>query len=96
MKTARLNIVLEPDEKVQAEQLAAAYGRRTGTEMTLSSYVRYLLRQAAVDASDTSALKQQRLPLPATNSPNEDAVRFRVNNWKSTGSRSRPSPSGTM
>ena len=69
MKTARLNIVLEPDEKVQAEQLAAAYGRRTGTEMTLSSYVRYLLRQAAVDASDTSALKQQRLPLPATNSP---------------------------
>ena len=66
MKTARLNIVLEPDEKERAEQLAAAYGRRTGTEMTLSSYVRLLLRQAALATGD---LNQQRLPQPAPTSP---------------------------
>lgn len=69
MKTARLNIVLEPDEKYQAEQLAAEYGRRTGTEMTLSSYVRYLLRQAALDTIDASAFKQELLPLPTSSSP---------------------------
>jgi uncharacterized protein len=66
MKTARLNIVLEPDEKERAEQLAAAYGRRTGTEMTLSSYVRLLLRQADQGAGDP---KQQRPPLSAAKSP---------------------------
>jgi uncharacterized protein len=63
MKTARLNIVLEPDEKKQAEKLAAEHGRLTGTEMTLSSYVRYLLRQAAL------ALPQQRLPLSPPSEP---------------------------
>ena len=67
MKTARLNIVLEPDEKAQAERLAAAYGRRTGTEMTLSSYVRYLLRQAALETIDASS--QQPLPPPNTSGP---------------------------
>jgi uncharacterized protein len=69
VKTARLNIVLAPEEKDLAEQLAAEYGRRTGTEMTLSSYVRYLLRQAALDTIDASDFKQQRLPLPSSSSP---------------------------
>jgi len=63
MKTARLNIVLEPDEKERGEQLAAAYGKRTGTEMTLSSYVRLLLRQADLDTGEPGGLKQQRLPV---------------------------------
>jgi uncharacterized protein len=68
MKTARLNIVLEPEEKDQAEQLAAAYGRLTGTEMTLSSYVRYLLRQAALDTGEPDGFKPQRLTLPTSGS----------------------------
>jgi len=63
MKTARLNIVLEPGEKEQAEKLAAEHGRRIGTEMTLSSYVRYLLRQAAQDTL------QQHAPLSTSSSP---------------------------
>lgn len=70
MKTARLNIVLEPDEKERAEQLAAAYGRRTGTEMTLSSYVRLLLRREAQDTGDlnqqpATSPKRRRRPRPS-------------------------------
>lgn len=64
MKTARLNIVLEPDEKELAEQLAAEYSRRTGVETTLSSFVRHLIREAALNATGESELNQQRLALP--------------------------------
>ncbi len=63
VKTARLNIVIEPEEKEQAEQLAAEFSRRTGVETTLSSFVRHLIRQAALDARDERGLKQQNLPL---------------------------------
>ncbi len=64
MKTARLNIVLEPEEKELAEQLAAEYSRRTGIETTLSSFVRHLIREAALNATDENELNQQRLVLP--------------------------------
>ncbi|WP_224981962.1 nucleotidyltransferase domain-containing protein [Geomonas agri] len=63
MKTARLNIVIEPEEKELAEQLAAEFSRRTGMETTLSSFVRHLIRQAALDSNDESGMKQQGLPL---------------------------------
>lgn len=64
MKTARLNIVLEPEEKELAEQLAAEYSRRTGVEATLSSFVRHLIREAALNATGEKELNQQRLALP--------------------------------
>ena len=64
MKTARLNIVIDPKEKEMAERLAAEYSRQTGVETTLSSFVRHLIRQAARDATGKSALKQQRSLLP--------------------------------
>ncbi|WP_136523960.1 nucleotidyltransferase domain-containing protein [Geomonas ferrireducens] len=64
MKTARLSIVLDPEEKELAEQLAAEYSHRTGTEMTLSSFVRHLIRQAALNATGESELNRQRLVLP--------------------------------
>ncbi|QXE91021.1 nucleotidyltransferase domain-containing protein [Geomonas subterranea] len=66
MKTARLNIVIDPEEKELAEQLAAEYSRRTGVETTLSSFVRHLIRQAAVDANDGGGLKQHGTPLRPT------------------------------
>ncbi len=40
------------------------YSRRTGTEITLSSFVSHLIRQAALDATGESELNQQRLVLP--------------------------------
>ena len=66
MKTARLNIVIDPGEKEIAERLAAEYSRRTGVETTLSSFVRHLIRQAALDATGESDSNQQRLVLPPT------------------------------
>lgn len=66
MKTARLNIVLEPEERELAEQLAAEYSSRTGAETTLSSFVRHLIREAARNATGESELNQQRLALPPT------------------------------
>jgi uncharacterized protein len=54
VKTARLNIVIEPEEKAMAERLATEFGRRTGVETTLSSFVRHLIRQAAHDTVDES------------------------------------------
>ena len=64
MKTARLNIVIDPEEKEIAERLAAEYSRRTGVETTLSSFVRHLIRQAALDATGESDSNRQRLVLP--------------------------------
>ena len=64
MKTERLNIVIDPEEKEIAERLAAEYSRRTGGETTLSSFVRHLIRQAAIDISGVSGLKEQMLSLP--------------------------------
>ena len=64
MKTARLNIVRDPEEKEIAEGLAAEYSRRTGVETTLSSFVRHLIRQAAVNATGETDSNQQRLVLP--------------------------------
>ena len=64
MKTARLNIVIEPEEKEMAERLAGEYNRKTGVETTLSSFVRHLIRQAALDSADESASKQQKLQPP--------------------------------
>lgn len=63
MKTARLNIVIEPEEKELAERLAAEYSRRTGVETTLSSFVRHLIRQAALDAHDAGGSERQGAPL---------------------------------
>ena len=68
MKTARLNIVIEPEEKAMAERLTAEYSRRTGVETTLSSFVRLLIRQAALGTVDESGLKLQRLPPPPVRS----------------------------
>ena len=64
VKTARLNIVIDPEEKEIAERLAAEYSRRTGVETTLSSFVRHLIRQAALDATGESEWNRQRLALP--------------------------------
>lgn len=64
MKTARLNIVIEPEEKALAERLATEYSRRTGVETTLSSFVRHLIRQAALDANDAGGSERQGAPLP--------------------------------
>lgn len=66
MKTARLNIVIEPEEKELAEQLAIEYSRRTGVETTLSSFVRLLIRQAAIGTAGESGVKQETLPLRPT------------------------------
>ena len=66
MKTARLNIAIDPEEKEIAERLAAEYSRRTGVETTLSSFVRHLIRQAALDATGESDSNRQRLVLPPT------------------------------
>lgn len=66
MKTARLNIVIEPEEKDLAEQLAAEYSRRTGVETTLSSFVRLLIRQAAGATVGGKGGGQETLPLRST------------------------------
>ncbi|MBJ6752398.1 nucleotidyltransferase domain-containing protein [Geomonas anaerohicana] len=68
MKTARLNIVIEPEEKELAEQLAADFSRRTGVETTLSSFVRHLIRQAAQGAQNGSGFKGDTPPLSPTRS----------------------------
>lgn len=80
MKTARLNIVIDPEEKEMAERLAAHYSHRTGVETTLSSFVRYLIRQAALDTVGENG-SQQQLPPPKPKRtrprPSEQLAKYR-------------------
>lgn len=80
MKTARLNIVIEPEEKEMAERLAAEYSRRSGVETTLSSFVRHLIRQAALETVTGGGSKKERV-LPLPQGPSVPPAPGRANNW---------------